>query len=352
MASVCALLTEPIDRIGISQESEKPWLRSPRPALNRERMFSGATQAASSTDSASFRCPLMRSANSLRHDARATGRRLGVLEHRALTVVEEVARPPAFDDGAHLGRVDAVVHALVVPVVDAPRAADAHPRGLDGKPAQRGVELLPAQLHRRLEAAHRDQNAGVMRCRGGGLDHLAETATGPGAGKAGDQTAALVLQGDMSHGTIHPFPRSVYGSHPHRRHRVARCDIGRPVEAGKSLQPTPPEGCAVVPPSTTNVWPVTHDDAAEARKSAAVATSSGKPRRRKGMCAAMRSSPGPSHNAAASLVFTSPGAKRVDPHVGCQLERQLPRDVQDRALPSRCTIRCTARPRGLRSTPR
>ncbi len=45
----------------------------------------------------------------------------------------------------------------------------------------------------------------MMRCRRGGLDHLAEAATGPGAGETGDETAALVLQGYMGHGTNHPF---------------------------------------------------------------------------------------------------------------------------------------------------
>ena len=39
-------------RIGISQLSENPWLRRPSPALNRDRKFSSATQAASSTNSA------------------------------------------------------------------------------------------------------------------------------------------------------------------------------------------------------------------------------------------------------------------------------------------------------------
>ena len=53
------------------------------------------------------------------------------------------------------------------------------------------------------------------------------------------------------------------------------------------VQPTPPEGWAAVPPSTTNVRPVTHEDAWYARNSAAVAMSSGRPSRRGGMWVAM-----------------------------------------------------------------
>ena len=51
-------------RIGISQLSENPWLRRPSPALKRDRKFSSATQAASSTNSASLRWARMRAASS------------------------------------------------------------------------------------------------------------------------------------------------------------------------------------------------------------------------------------------------------------------------------------------------
>ena len=92
---------------------------------------------------------------------RAAGGHLGVLEDHPLALVEEVAGPPVAD-GSHLGRIDPLVHALVVAVVDAPRAADPRAGGLDGKPAQRRIELPPAELDRRLEAAHGHEHAGVV----------------------------------------------------------------------------------------------------------------------------------------------------------------------------------------------
>src|SRR6185437_15420868 len=100
-----------------------------------------------------------------------------------------------FDDCTHLGGIDAVVHALVIPVVDAPRAADAGGGGLHGQPTECRVQLLPTSLNRSLEAAHCDQDTGVMRGRRCGLDHLAEAALGVGAGEAGDFSTTLVQQG-------------------------------------------------------------------------------------------------------------------------------------------------------------
>jgi hypothetical protein len=47
-----------------SHRSAKPWLLRPRPALNRDRRFSSATQAANSTISGSLRCRWSRSISS------------------------------------------------------------------------------------------------------------------------------------------------------------------------------------------------------------------------------------------------------------------------------------------------
>ena len=97
----------------------------------------------------------------VRDRSRAGGCRFGVLEDRPLALVEEIARAPAADR-SHLGRIDALVHPFVVAVVDAPGAADLHAGRLHREPAHRGVELPPAVLDRCLQAAHGDQDPGVV----------------------------------------------------------------------------------------------------------------------------------------------------------------------------------------------
>ena len=64
------------------------------------------------------------------------------------------------------------------------------------------------------------------------------------------------------------------------------------------------------PPSMTNVWPVIHDAASDARNSAAPAMSSGSPSRRSGIVLAIASSLR-SHRARAKSVFTRPGASAL-----------------------------------------
>ena len=68
-----------------------------------------------------------------------------------------------------------------------------------------GSSFFQPRLDRRLEAAHGHQDAGVMRGRRGGLDHLAEAALGVGAGEAGDVSTTLVQQGDMGHEDVPSF---------------------------------------------------------------------------------------------------------------------------------------------------
>ena len=98
-------------------------------------------------------------------------------------------------------------------------------------------------------------------------------------------------------------------------------------------QPTPPEGRLVVPPSTTNVWPVTQEAASDARNRAAVAMSSGRPSRRNGIRAAMRSSPGPSHSAGRQLRLHQPWCQGIHPDVGSQFVGELPGDVAAASTP-------------------
>ena len=181
---------------------------------------------------------------------RAARRHLGVLEDHPLAVVEEIAGAPVADC-PHLGRVDALVHALVVAVVDAPGAPDPGAGGLQGKPAQRRIELLPAELGRRFQGAHGDEDAGMVRGRRGGLDHLAEAVLRVAGGQTGHEAPGVIVQRDVSHDST--FLSSLHSlSHHTRRDRGSMRDIA--VWWGV-LGPRRPGGCAVVPPSASKVCP-------------------------------------------------------------------------------------------------
>src|SRR5581483_5353278 len=69
---------------------------------------------------------------------------------------------------------------------------------------------------------------------------------------------------------------TTFSSSPHRGGEVLTLRRIRSLEADSrpdtldraQAQPTPPDGCAVLPPSITRVCPVIHDEASEARNSA------------------------------------------------------------------------------------
>ena len=82
---------------------------------------------------------------------------------------------------------------------------------------------------------------------------------------------------------------------------------GLPPFRGKGKIPAPKAVIFDWDNTLVNTWPVIHDAPGPARKRAALAMSSGSPRRRKGSPAAT-SSPAGSHNARAKSVRTSPGA--------------------------------------------
>ena len=198
-------------RIGISQSSENPWLRRPSPALKRERKFSSATQAASSTNSASLRWARIRAASSSETSA-GLPVATSAYSRTARSRSSKRSLVRQLPTARTLAGSTPVVHPFVVAVVDAPGAADLHAGGLHGEPAQRRIELLPAELDRRLEAAHGDEDAGVVCCSRGGLDHLAEAVLGVAGAQAGDEALRVVLQRNVSHDSP-SFPLCILRHH-------------------------------------------------------------------------------------------------------------------------------------------
>ena len=204
---------------GISQVSEKPWLCRPNPALNRDRIFSTATHAASSTISAALNTLRSRAASSSetwagQPDAVSAYSRTA----RSLRSNRSLSRHRPAD--ADLGRIDAFVHAFVVGVVSAPRAADGAGGRLDGQPAQGRVELLHAHLRGRLQGTDGHQDARMMCGSGHGLDHSSEPAFRVTDRESGDDAPGFVNQRDMCH-VVPPFARG-----PGRQHH----ETERPLE--------------------------------------------------------------------------------------------------------------------------
>ena len=148
---------------GMSQWSEKPWLFRPRPGVEPRPEVLQRHPAGQLDELGVAEVAPQPGGQLLRH---LGGRPVAVSAYssttRSRSSKRSLVRQPAHR--ADLLRVDALVHALVVPVVDAPRAADVHAGRLNGEPAQGRDRASSSPCCTEVSsAAHCDEDAGVVR---------------------------------------------------------------------------------------------------------------------------------------------------------------------------------------------